>query len=471
MGTKVSALSFGDTKTLPMTLPQKGARFLIDQEVNVAFFFAIHVPLAVAMKQFDTLATIHAFATLAVGLWFALIEKRPHRVAYVCAYIAGSEALWRSAGADVFWEFGKYATCAVILVSLFQHMRWRLHGPGLLYFGLLVPSMFLTMQEFDFDFRKFREPVSFNMSGPLAIMLSLCFFSNVRLTAIEIRRLFVAAIGPIVGVASMAAFSILTAQSVYFYAGSNVQTSGGWGPNEVAAVLGLGAFLAFFVVLTDPGGPMLRAILVCTMIVFVVQSALTFSRGGLYIMAGASIGATVFLTKKASVRRRLATIAVVLVLAVLALLFQANRFTGGALLDRFENLNMTHREEFITDDLSIWKDSPIFGVGPGLGAEIRGAEAHTEFTRVLAEHGIFGLIALLVLTLTAVDHFTRASNPTQKAMVASMTAWGFLYMAVNSLRGVMPAFTLGLSAVTVLALANRSMTLPRGQARAGRTAS
>ena len=51
-------------------------------------------------------------------------------------------------------------------------------------------------------------------------------------------------------------------------------------------------------------------------------------------------------------------------------------------------------------DLELWARNPILGVGPGMAAwgreEILDARisAHTEFSRLLAEHGLFGAAAL-----------------------------------------------------------------------------
>ena len=63
----------------------------------------------------------------------------------------------------------------------------------------------------------------------------------------------------------------------------------------------------------------------------------------------------------------------------------------------------TGREDIARADLEVWFDNPVLGVGPGVAKEYRAATfgraaaAHTEFTRLLAEHGILGLVALIIL--------------------------------------------------------------------------
>ena len=55
-------------------------------------------------------------------------------------------------------------------------------------------------------------------------------------------------------------------------------------------------------------------------------------------------------------------------------------------------------------DLFIFVNNPIFGVGPGIGYYERlnhglsqRVSAHTEYSRLLAEHGIAGIFVLLFI--------------------------------------------------------------------------
>jgi len=53
-------------------------------------------------------------------------------------------------------------------------------------------------------------------------------------------------------------------------------------------------------------------------------------------------------------------------------------------------------------------DNPVFGIGVGKGTEIRTQKngyltaSHNEITRMLAEHGSLGVIALLLLIVTPI---------------------------------------------------------------------
>jgi O-antigen ligase len=107
-------------------------------------------------------------------------------------------------------------------------------------------------------------------------------------------------------------------------------------------------------------------------------------------------------------------------------------------------------------DIEIWRDNPLFGVGPGMAKGMRGLyysragtnSAHTEFTRLLSEHGLLGVSALLLLLWMGARNLLRARTTKGKALVGSMMAWSCLYMLNAAMRLVAPAFTFGLMFAT-----------------------
>jgi len=71
--------------------------------------------------------------------------------------------------------------------------------------------------------------------------------------------------------------------------------------------------------------------------------------------------------------------------------------------------------------------------------------AHTEFTRLVAEHGILGLFALLIALYLGWSTFKQARNIHHRALVASLLVYTLLFMLVNAFRIVIPAFAFGLT--------------------------
>ena len=67
-------------------------------------------------------------------------------------------------------------------------------------------------------------------------------------------------------------------------------------------------------------------------------------------------------------------------------------------------LDLSGRAEIYKIDLAIFQDYLLSGVGPGNATQLRHIygygkiiSAHTEFSRMLAEHGLLGLFSLLFL--------------------------------------------------------------------------
>jgi O-antigen ligase len=433
-----------DTVVHPIRLP------MFAVSARMLSLFAAHIPIGLLMAQYSQIATMHALATLAVAQWLAVTSRRIEQVAYAVAYMAGAEVLWRMTHAQVFWEYGKYATISVLLVAVVRTGRIRNFTLPLLYFAVLLPSILFTVMRDDFGAA--RQLISFNLSGPFALMVSVWFFSNIRLTLIQLHSVFIALLSPVVAISTVVVQSILSSSSLNFGPHSNHLTSGNFGPNQVSAILGLASLVAFYCMVNRRTKTWSRLIFFATFILFGVQSALTFSRTGVFLMIGGVATFSVFHLIKGRRSKVQLTISLILIIAICAsiLLPRLEVFTGGTLLPRFESLNSTGRDLIARADLIAWRDNFLFGVGPGKAMRYytpyirEDTSAHTEFTRLLSEHGLLGLVSLLLLFLLA-GRSLIGSRDFEKATVASLIVWCFLFMSTNAMRLVAPSFLFGLT--------------------------
>ncbi len=416
-------------------------------------FLLAHAPLAVWMIDNRDAATVHAVVVLVVSLWWAVAGRSQYRVALAAAYIMGAEVLWRMTDARIFWETAKYAISALFLIGVVRRRGRRINGQAALYLALLTPSVLLTVAELPLGAA--REQISFNLSGPLALALSVLFFTGLTLTESRFQALLLAPLGPLLGVAAIAIRRTLSATAIHFTQESNIVTSGGFGPNQVAAVLGLGAFLALFYILHGRTRlPLsLRVMALASVAVLAIQSALTLSRGGVVTAGAAAALATVCLVQDRRIRGRLLQLAPLLFVAgAFVVTPRLDEFTGGALSARFRDTSVGSRRELFEAELRVWRDHPVFGAGPGMAKLAREASgvpaaSHTELSRLLAEHGLFGLGALLLLALLAAQRFRQARTPMSRAMVLSMMGWSLLFMAHSAMRLAAPSFLFGLAFV------------------------
>lgn len=289
-------------------------------------------------------------------------------------------------------------------------------------------------------------------------MTCALFFSNLRLNTENIQKLLLSLIAPTLGVATIAIYSTTTTEKLVFGEGSNLVTSGGFGPNQVSATLGLGVLAAWMFIIIGKTKWWLKLIIFASMGVLAVQSALTFSRGGLYNAVGSILIGSLFLMRDATSRIKLILVfAAIFVVTSYVILPRLEDFTGGALSNRFSNTDASGRSEIVMADLDIWKENPLLGIGPGMAKGARGLyysragtnSAHTEFTRLLSEHGSLGLCAFLILLVMGIKNLRRARTNKGRAVVASMLGWSFLYMLNAAMRLVAPAFIFGIIFTTI----------------------
>ncbi len=432
-----------------------GSRSVADI-ARVSSLLAAHVLLGVLLSATPALSFVHIGAVLAIGLWYALSTPRLERAAYLGAYITGAETLWRMTGAAVFWEIGKYAVAGIFILALLRNGRLKGLALPFLFALMLLPSLVMPMA--NVEGAELRREISFNLSGPLALAASAWFFSNVKLSGAQLQKMFLALICPVVSIASIAFYKIMTAKELVFIDDSNPMTSGGFGPNQVSAVLGLGSLMALLLALDRSASRILRAVFFVFSLFLIAQSAMTFSRSGLYMACGGAAIAIILLIQDRRSRLRLFAVIVALFLTVNFLLLpRLDEFTGGALTKRFSDTGLTGRDELALSDLRVFSEHPVFGVGPGQaryyrdpGSAHSSAAAHTEFSRLLAEHGAFGFIAILVSLLMAFQHFRQSRTARGRAVAGSMTAWSLLFMIGAAMRLVAPSFVFGMAAATIL---------------------
>jgi hypothetical protein len=89
------------------------------------------------------------------------------------------------------------------------------------------------------------------------------------------------------------------------------------------------------------------------------------------------------------------------------------------------------------DDIKIWKEHFVLGVGPGIGKWLRdktGTAAHTEYSRLLSEHGLCGIGAMVILFLMLARQARQSAPGGHRALVVSLIAWALLFMTSDDMR-------------------------------------
>ena len=118
---------------------------------------------------------------------------------------------------------------------------------------------------------------------------------------------------------------------------------------------------------------------------------------------------------------------------------------------RFSESDLTRRDDVGAEDLTAWNEHPILGLGPGRSSLVHddGIIAHTEFTRLLAEHGSFGALAMVLLLFAAVQNIRRSGSTKAMGLSAGMMTWACLFMLNSAMRTAAPSFVFGLAFASI----------------------
>ena len=198
-------------------------------------------------------------------------------------------------------------------------------------------------------------------------------------------------------------------------------------------------------------------------LVFGFRGLVTFSRGGIFtgIIMIVLLLIVVYFESGLRGRTKITFIILFSAFAALGVWTYSSLQTGGLIDKRYANEDargrkkaskLTGRETLIESEFQMFLDHPFLGVGVGKNKEYRlqqtGIESasHNELTRMLAEHGSLGVLALLILLFTPlVLYFTHRQN------VFALSFLGFWLFTINhaAMRIAAPAFVYALSLLKV----------------------
>lgn len=408
----------------------------------------MHLPLGILMKQVSLLPTVHGVSVLCGGgIWIAC-SRRPFTAALMVAYISGAEVLWRISGGSLYWEFGKISVILFCLLGVMKSpVSLRACLPMVLYFLALVPGVLFSAPA---SFSELKRNVSLNFSGPAALTVVGFYFSGLKVEHLALQKMLFAFLLPLCSLSVVLLLSVATATELNFTGQSNFIASGGFGPVQVSSALAGGCLLGYFYSRLPEISALARRVTTVLVFLWLGQAALTFSRSGVYIFLGSALVSAPLLLAKKNHRRTLLETALLCAVCCSMLVPLLLNVTGGKLQERFANTHTTGRADMAALEWQAFKDHPIVGVGMGNATRTRSqvlgeiATSHTELTRLLSEHGLFGAFALFLLIAIPASRAWTRDSLLARVFIISSAIYSILFMATCGMRLVVVAFIYGL---------------------------
>lgn len=415
----------------------------------------VHIPLALEMNDSRLVATAHAALTVIVAIGVVAGSKSPTTFLKVAAYVVGAEVLWRQTNAVVPWEISKYVLILLFLGALVRFVgRPQKAGTIYLFLGALLPACAVPLVRLG-PFPAI-EPISFNIGGLLALGVGVLFLSQMAAPWWAIRPVLWCLAAPVIASATLATTATQQLDASDFINESSFAAAGGFGPNQVSAILGLGAMCLLIIALKERG--LVRPVLASVLAMWLLaQGGLTFSRGGVANVAVALVCALPLLLRYRNTAARVLALFLVLgLLSVVVIYPRLDEFTGGALQTRFSNNHEAdERAALARKEYSTFLDNVAFGAGVGESARIeldrKAFESHTEYTRLLAEHGLPGLIVIGCLLAMFIQAFRRQKIPWGRTWTVAFAVWALFDMSHAATRIAAPAFAFALATLTLIA--------------------
>lgn len=431
-------------------------------ENKYLILLGLHVVIGVGIYFFKSLSVFYFLLIVFLSVYYILKSSTKNKTTMVLfggAYMVGAEVFLRMTGGNLAYEASKYVVILLLFLGMFSSGKLdRKSYTYFIYLFLLIPGIVVASKTLNFD-TNMRKAVAFNLSGPICLGISALYCYNRSISFKDFQKVIIAFILPLVSTLIYLFLYTPNLREVLTSTGSNYDTSGGFGPNQVATMLGFGIFLLVVRFFINSKNIFYKALHLFLIAFMTYRALITFSRGGVYVAAIiiAAFIWTYYVYTSKKFRVKIISLVVLFGLVLTFTWVASSLNTFGLLEKRYANQDAignekeditTGRKELLASELNEFFENPFFGVGVGKIKEIRFekegviAASHNEMSRILAEHGIMGVIAFLILVITPLVYRLR-----NKRNIFFYSFYIFWLLTINhsAMRIAAPAFIYGLS--------------------------
>ncbi|NQY28899.1 MAG: O-antigen ligase family protein [Flavobacteriaceae bacterium] len=375
----------------------------------------LHAIIGVVLFTVPFSAMLYSLVIVIVAFFYIFsAEDKTYAILVSAAYLAASDVFLRMTGGLVFYELHKYLLIIFAVIGTIYSLH---SSKGFIYLvcaALLLVGVVFT--EFNVT-ESVRKMIMFNLSGAI----SLCFFAffcfKKQISIQQLNKVLFYALLPIVAMLVYMFLSTPDLKSVITGTASNHKASGGFGPNQVATILGFGIFILMTRLLLHKFKKTQLIVEFSLLALVTFRGLATFSRGGIIAAFIATIVFMLLIYFRGNIHvvRKIFKMIFFFVIAGIGVWFYTVSQTSGMIENRYLNKNAagvekaditTGRGDLIAIELQAFFENPIFGIGVGKSKQYRLdrtgtlAASHNEMSRLVSEHGVFGIVSFLILFLT-----------------------------------------------------------------------
>ena len=424
---------------------------------------ALHLTMGVLIYSVRSAAAL--ILPLIICYWLFIIVNRDNKnneALMAAAYMAGGEVFFRMTGGMIFYETGKYSVILFLLIGMLYKGSSSRTVPFWVYLLILLPGILVASMGLDYDV-EFRKVVAFNLSGPVCLGVSALYCYYKKITKLQFEKMLSMFLMPLV--ANMVYLFLFrqNLENVSISLSGNFAATGGYGPNQVSTVMGFGAFILItrLFVLRNKIVNLIDLVLLLLMS---YRAIISFSRGGVItaLICAAAFIAIYYYKENKRGKLRIRFKLVVLSVALFLTWLYSTLHTNGLIINRYTNRDAsgkfkgditTGRTELVETELEGFYHNPVVGVGVGQAKELRVEEVgyeiatHSEISRLLSEHGMLGVTAVLILIFVPLLFWVKFKN--NYYFLAFMAFW-FLTVNHSAMRIALPALVYGLALLYIV---------------------
>lgn len=433
------------------------------KDKNYILLVVSHALLGFLIFTYPQLSKMYGFAILIFGLYYVIkTRNQNNEVLFVAGYLVGSEVFLRMTGGNILYEFSKYGVMLFLFLGMYYKGFSKNAIPFWIYLLLLFPGIIVATETLNLK-SDLRTSLAFNISGPACLGVAAIYNYNRRILFSQLNNLLLWIGLPVISTTVYLIFYTPELKSILTGTGSNLETSGGFGPNQVATILGLGMFIFFSRLVLESKSKLIFALNILIIFNISYRGLVTFSRGGMITGIVMILILIFFLYRntRSDGKLKLNMLLVIFIIGFAFTWIYTSTQTGGLIDKRYANQDatgkvkesqFTGREEILDSEIEAFKSSPVFGIGVAKGLELREEKSgeiitsHNEISRTFAEHGSLGIIALMIVFLTPV--FLYVDNKQNIYIFCFLLFW-LLTINHAAMRIAAPAFVYSLSLLKV----------------------